>query len=95
MMTVRKEFDEFGNLIGHQINGVSQPITITKQEWPIWAKSLKHFAKPEDSGIGDVVARMIGDEKSAAFKAWHYATFGKPCNCSGRQARWNRLYPLP
>ncbi len=63
--------------------------------WPIWAKALKQFSKPEDKGIGDVVARMIGEEASAAFKAWHHATFGKPCNCNGRQARWNRLYPLP
>ncbi len=64
-------------------------------QWPIWAKALKQFSKPEDKGIGDVVARMIGEEKSAAFKAWHLATFGKPCNCKGRQERWNRLYPLP
>ncbi len=64
-------------------------------EWPIWAKALKQLAKPEDKGIGDVVARMIGDEKSEAFKSWHLATFGKPCNCNGRQARWNLLYPLP
>ncbi len=68
---------------------------IPSNEWPIWAKALKQFSKPEDKGIGDVVARIIGDEKSEAFKTWHYATFGKPCNCTARQARWNRLYPLP
>jgi hypothetical protein len=63
-------------------------------EWPIWAKALRQFSKPEDAGIGDVVARMIGDYNSMAFKAWHLATFGKACNCSGRQKRWNALYPL-
>jgi hypothetical protein len=63
-------------------------------EWPIWAKALKHFATPQDKGIGDVVARMIGDENSAKFKAWHLATFGRPCGCNGRQARWNQMYPL-
>ncbi len=67
---------------------------VISYEWPIWAKALKQFAKPEDKGIGDVVARMIGDEKSEAFKAWHLATFGKPCNCTARRERWNRLYPL-
>jgi len=63
-------------------------------EWPIWAKALKQFSTPEDKGIGDVVARMIGDETSAKFKAWHLATFGKPCGCTGRQKLWNTKYPL-
>lgn len=64
------------------------------EEWPIWAKALKQFATPEDKGIGDVVARMIGDENSATFKAWHLATFGRPCGCPERRELWNRQYPL-
>ncbi len=71
-----------------------RPAVKLESEWPIWAKALKQFATPEDKGIGDVVARLIGDENSAKFKAWHLATFGGPCNCNGRQARWNRQYPL-
>jgi len=67
---------------------------IPQDEWPMWAKALKQFAKPEDKGIGDVVARMIGDENSTAFKAWYLATFGKSCGCAGRQAKWNQQYPL-
>ena len=66
----------------------------TQSEWPIWAKALRQFAKPEDKGIGDVVARMIGDYNSATFKSWYRATFGKDCGCAGRQAKWNRQYPL-
>ncbi len=65
-----------------------------KDTWPIWAKGLKQLATPDDKGIGDVVARIIGDETSAKFKAWHLATFGKDCNCTARQARWNRQFPL-
>ncbi len=68
--------------------------TETKPEWPVWAKALKQFSTPDDKGIGDVVARMIGDENSMKFKAWHLATFGRPCNCAGRRERWNKLYPL-
>lgn len=63
-------------------------------EWPIWAKSLKLVAKPGDKGLGDVVARIIGDENSEAFKEWYRKTFNKPCGCNGRQARLNALYPL-
>ncbi len=72
------------------IDGVPQ----TKPELPMWAKALKQLATPEDKGIGDVVARLIGEENSAKFKAWHLATFGRPCDCPGRQQRWNRQYPL-
>ncbi len=67
---------------------------VSFNQWPIWAKALKSMANPEDKGIGDIVARMIGDEKSDAFKAWHLETFGKACNCTARRERWNRLYPL-
>jgi hypothetical protein len=63
-------------------------------QWPWWAQWLATKSTPEDKGVGDVVARMIGDEKSDAFKAWFKATFGKDCGCNGRQAKWNRQYPL-
>lgn len=67
---------------------------IPRDQWPIWAKALAQFSKPEDKGIGDVVARMIGDESSAKFKAWYLATLGRPCGCNGRQKLWNQEYPL-
>lgn len=68
--------------------------THTMGRWPLWAKALKVLAKPEDKGVGDVVARIIGDENSEAFRIWYLKTFGKPCGCNGRQDRWNRIYPL-
>jgi hypothetical protein len=63
-------------------------------QWPVWAKALNQFSKPEDKGIGDVIARMIGDENSEAFKMWYRGTFGKACGCARRQAKWNLMYPL-
>ena len=67
---------------------------IPDNQWPIWAKALRQFSKPEDKGIGDVVARIIGDENSEAFKSCYEATFHQPCGCTGRQAKWNREFPL-
>ncbi len=67
---------------------------IPSDQWPLWAKALAMKSTPDDKGIGDVVARMIGDENSATFKAWHLATFGTPCGCNGRQKLWNTKYPL-
>ncbi len=68
---------------------------IAYSDWPIWAKALAKLSTLEDKGIGDVVARTIGDERSAKFKAWYLATFGKPCGCNGRQRDLNIKYPLP
>ncbi len=104
-MTKTWTYDD-GKLVQHTVDGLIQPMGVQTSkvptifgplppdQWPIWAKALKTMAKPEDKGIGDVVARMIGDEKSEAFKAWHIATFGKACNCTARRERWNRFYPL-
>ncbi len=72
--------------------GNNEPIP--RDQWPTWAKVLAKFAKPEDKGIGDVVARMIGEENSEEFKAWYLVTFGKACSCTGRQKLWNIKYPL-
>ena len=104
-MRVYKQFLD-GVLVRHEIEGIDQidpanaPAPRVKKrslpydEWPVWAKALKLMAKPEDKGIGDIVARLIGDENSEKFKAWYRATFNKDCGCKGRQDRWNRLYPL-
>ncbi len=68
--------------------------SMPRDQWPMWAKALAQFATPEDKGLGDVAARIIGDENSSKFKAWHLATFGRPCGCNGRQKLWNQKYPL-
>ena len=70
------------------------PTPVPLDQWPLWAKTMRQFAKPEDRGIGDVVAHMIGEEKSEAFKAWFEATFHRPCGCNGRRSEWNLKYPL-
>ncbi len=70
------------------------PQPVPRKEWPVWAKALAMISKPEDKGIGDVVARTIGSENSEAFKKWYKATTGKSCGCTGRQLRWNIEYPL-
>ena len=69
-------------------------VMVEYERWPMWATLLRQLSKPEDKGIGDVVARLIGDENSEKFKSGYKSTFNKDCGCKGRQARWNRLYPL-
>ncbi len=78
--------------------GILKPVPplhpIHIEDWPLWAKGLAMMSKPEDKGIGDVVSRIIGNENSEKFKAWHLATFGKVCGCNGRQKLWNMKYPI-
>ncbi len=78
--------------MGMKITEIIQPIP--RKDWPIWAKALAMLFRPEDKGIGDVVARTVGAENSEAFKKWFKATTGKDCGCTGRQRRWNIEYPL-
>ncbi len=80
--------------MGSLIPGAQSLQSIPRKEWPLWAKALVMIAKPEDKGIGDVVARTVGAENSEAFKKWFKATTGKDCGCTGRQRRWNIEYPL-
>lgn len=90
-------FEEIRKRIDERISkrpASKSTIEIALDDWPIWAKALKSFSKPDDKGIGDVVARFIGPENSEKFKAWHLETFGKPCGCTGRQARLNAMYPI-
>jgi hypothetical protein len=63
-----------------------------KETWPLWAKALALTKKEGEIGLGDTVERLIGHERSDAFKAWYKTAFGKPCGCSGRKAQLNREY---
>lgn len=68
-------------------------IPVPREEWPIWAKAIALAASPEDKGVGDTVARTIGDRNSARFKAWFKTIFDRDCNCADRHAAWDTLYP--
>lgn len=85
---------EHASYVVTQCNGGSSG-PVPYKDWPMWAKILSKFAKDGDKGIGDVVLRQIGSENSDQFKAWYKKTTGKDCGCTGRQARWNREFPLP
>jgi hypothetical protein len=62
-------------------------------EWPKWAKDIARDRHPTDTGIGDTVARIIGDSKSAAFKNWFQQNFRRSCSCAERQRWLNQKYP--
>ncbi len=69
------------------------PTAMPRSEWPRIIRLLALFAVPEDRGIGDVVARLIGPFGGDAFKLWT-KRFGLDCGCEVRQADWNIRWPL-
>jgi hypothetical protein len=64
-------------------------------EWPIFLKPFLLMAKPEDRGLGDILARAIGPMGGDAFKKWHREFTGHDCKCELRQEGLNLQFPLP
>ena len=54
---------------------------------------MKALAVPEDEGVGDTIARIVGPIGGNAYKVWFKATFGKSCGCTERQSAWNQRFP--
>lgn len=67
--------------------------TETRSAWPTWALAIKTLRKPEDRGVGDTLARVIGHFGGEAYKKWHLRVFGTPCGCEAKQAAFNAEFP--
>jgi hypothetical protein len=80
-------------IYGNQPRAMVTPIA--RSEWPLWAKALLLVAKPEDKGLGDIIARIVGPIGGDAYKAWFQKIFNRTCGCSERQETLNSKYPLP
>ena len=66
--------------------------------WPsnvfgLVARTIKLMRTPEDSGVGDTIARVIGPIGGDAYKQWFLETFGKACGCTERQDQLNERFP--
>jgi hypothetical protein len=72
---------------------VPRPSPLAPSEWPIWAAALSFFKSEKDRGVGDTVERIIGKNCSKAYKTWYQSTFGKPCGCTDRKAKFNSRFP--
>jgi len=61
---------------------------------PLWVKALSKLATPDDRGLGDTIARVVGLFGGEVFKAWFKKTTGKACGCESRAAAFNAKYPF-
>ena len=62
-------------------------------QWPTWANAVAKFRRKTDTGLGDTLQALIGDARSAKFKAWFTRKFGVSCGCSERRNWLNRKFP--
>ena len=94
-MTVQRFHN--GQLIEFTVNGARQPFTkspVPVKDWPILLRPMKLLAQPRDTGLGDIVERVIGPVGGDAYKIWYKATFGRTCGCTKRKDNLNERYPL-
>lgn len=81
----------------HNEGPPAQPKPISPEpldRWPVWVRAAALLAKPDDKGLGDVIARTVGPIGGDAYKTWFKRVTGKPCGCSERQETLNAIYPL-
>jgi len=75
--------------------GIRPEAVIPYEEWPL---ALRLFAsaasKPSDTGLGDIVERIVGPIGGEEFKKWYKTIFGKDCGCGQRKQWLNGRYPL-
>lgn len=71
---------------------ITPALPVPASEWPAWASTVALLRQPEDAGVGDTIARVIGPIGGDAYKSWYQRIIGKPCGCTERQADWNARY---
>ena len=66
------------------------PVTRTQspRPWPLAARVLRGLRRPGEKGVGDTLARIIGNMGGDAFKRWS-KRLGFNCHCDDRQAALN------
>lgn len=76
-----------------QTTYLTAPSPVPPADWPLRAKAVAKLRKKAEAGVGDTIARLIGERNSALWEKAVIAITGKPCRCKGRRARLNRLFP--
>jgi hypothetical protein len=69
-----------------------QPILF--EQWPTAFQLLAKLAKPQDTGLGDIIERVVGPIGGVKFKLWHKHITGRDCGCGTRKQTLNERYPL-
>lgn len=66
---------------------------MVRSDWPLFIQVIAKFQKSGEIGIGDTIVRLIGKDRSDAFKKWFERKFQKSCGCTDRQRWLNRRFP--
>jgi hypothetical protein len=64
------------------------------EQWPLAFQLLAKAARPKDTGLGDVIERVVGPIGGLAFKLWFKRITARDCGCTARKQKLNAQYPL-
>jgi hypothetical protein len=73
-------------------DGPIAPQPDRSEQWPLWARTVAKFRQAGETGIGDTIKRVVGNDTSEGFKKWYKDTFNRSCGCCERQAQLNQKY---
>ena len=59
--------------------------------WPPWARWVAKHRKPNESGVGDTVERLLASVGGRVYKKI-LADMGVNCGCGSRQESMNMMY---
>lgn len=71
-----------------------RPHQLNNDVWPLWARTLSTFKKPEDKGLGDVVERLAKETGVDEIAKIYEKITNKNCGCKERKENLNLTYPL-
>ena len=64
-------------------------------QWPRLALWYARLRKPEDTGLGDTLARQFGAVGGKVLIGYYEKLTGHGCGCLDRQAALNERFPYP
>lgn len=70
-----------------------RPANATKDyAWPVRVRLVGRFRREGEKGVGDTLARMLGQVGGEVWKRWYKRLTGQDCACKDRQAKLNAKY---
>lgn len=65
---------------------------VPEKDWPWTAWAVARLRHPDDTGLGDTIARNLFRFGADAFKRLFKRIVGKDCGCDRRREKLNQLY---
>ncbi len=72
---------------------VEIPKPIPREQWPRAARLIAWRKRDGETGVGDTLARILGNVGADGLAHWYEKITGHDCGCANRQAKLNAIFP--